>query len=378
MVFLVYSIPFVTAVILLLFFRKQTVWWEYILVILPSLLLTLFIEFICKKVNTSDTEYLGYYVRKITYYQPWNEYIHRTCYRTVRCGKVTTRIPYDCSYVDDHPAQYTYTLNSGEEIYFYNKEEFQKVLNKMRSKAEFRDMHRDYYTEDGDAYDYFWNQKPENCATMTISHSYTNYVKSSHSLFKYEDISKKEAKKLGLYDYPEIVDYDQNPIIGYKLDNASINSVKYLNGYYGLKYQFRIYILVYPDKDVSIVEKQRSYWQGANKNEFIVCIGYDTKKKVINWCECFSWADTPVLEVKTKDFFLTHNKLNFVNYSKFLKPYITKQWHRKHFEDFKYIEVEMTDTQVTILLIIVLLFNIGISVWVIDNNYDNRGKFDCD
>ena len=46
-------------------------------------------------------------------------------------------------------------------------------------------------------------------------------------------------------------------------------------------------------------------------------------------------------------------------------------WKRKQFEDFDYLSVELTDTQATILLILILLYNIGISVWIVTNEYRN-------
>ena len=39
-----YLIPFVTVIVLLSFFRKETAWWEYLLVIIPSLFLALAVE----------------------------------------------------------------------------------------------------------------------------------------------------------------------------------------------------------------------------------------------------------------------------------------------------------------------------------------------
>ena len=60
----------------------------------------------------NDTEYLGYYITKASYYEPWNEYIHRTCTREVYDGRDSDGNPkyrtehYDCSYVEYHHAEY--------------------------------------------------------------------------------------------------------------------------------------------------------------------------------------------------------------------------------------------------------------------------------
>ena len=103
-----YLIPFVTVIVLLSFFRKETAWWEYLLVIIPSLLLALAVEALMKYDNVVDTEYLGYYVTKIRYEEPWNEYIHKTCTETRVVGHdkngraITQTYTRDCSYVEEH------------------------------------------------------------------------------------------------------------------------------------------------------------------------------------------------------------------------------------------------------------------------------------
>ncbi len=377
---IVYLFPFFTAVILLLFFRKETVWWEYLLLILPSLLLIFCVEFIMKKTNVSDTEYLGYYVEKISHYDRWNEYIHRTCTRRVPCGtdskghtKYRTET-YDCSYVENHPERWTYTLNDGSENYFYNEAEFNMVKERLNAKMQFVDMHRHYYTIDGDKQDYVWDARREHIFTMTKEHSYDNPVKSSHSIFKYDDISEKRAKNMGLYDYPEIKNYDQNAIIGWPVDKADQDAVRYVNGVLGKKHQFRMYILIYPDKGVSVVDKQRSYWKGSNKNELILCIGYDTTKRKIKWCECFSWADEPILEVRTKGYFIEKDSLDIQGYCNYIFPIVKNQWVRKSFSDFEYLKIELSDTQVSWLFTIMLIYNIFMSFYIIKNEYKRRDE----
>ena len=49
-----YLIPFVTVIVLLSFFRKETAWWEYLLVIIPSLLLALAVEAIMKRIKVTE------------------------------------------------------------------------------------------------------------------------------------------------------------------------------------------------------------------------------------------------------------------------------------------------------------------------------------
>ena len=84
---LIYSIPFITALFLLIVFNKKMVWWEYVVLILPSILFALLTQIIMVSVNAQDTEYLGGYVTRITYYEPWDEMVRVSHTRRVPCGR---------------------------------------------------------------------------------------------------------------------------------------------------------------------------------------------------------------------------------------------------------------------------------------------------
>ena len=94
-------------------------------------------------------------------------------------------------------------------------------------------------------------------------------MKASRSIFKFEDIDYQQARKLGLFEYPDIVLYDQNPVLGLKIPKNQEKAMRWLNGYYGERKQFRVFVLFFTNKPEEIVEKQRSYWQGGNKNELV-------------------------------------------------------------------------------------------------------------
>jgi hypothetical protein len=318
---------------------------------------------------------------KIRHYDDWDEWVHRTCTRQVLKGHDKDGNPeyeeeeYDCSYRDYHPERWTYTDNYGSEHYFYNKAEFDRAMAELGyPKMVFVDMHRHYYTKDGDAQDYYWDGTFENSRTLTTWHTYTNKVIASRSIFRFEDIDKEKAKELGLFEYPVIQDYDQKSLLGVRLDRLTMKKIKYLNGTFGSKYQFRMYILVFKDKPLVISEQQKSYWQGGNKNEFVLCLGYNTKTHKIDWCNPFSWCDSPKLEVATKRYFREHPNLNLMGYCKWLEKNINL-WKRKEFKDFDYIDVEMSDGQTTALFIIILLLDIGMSIFLIGNDYVNENIY---
>ena len=291
----IFLIPFVVAAFLLIFFRKQTTWWEYAVLIVPSILIGILMEFVFKQSNA---------VRKI-----------------------------------------------------------------LGTQSVFVDMHRHYYTKDGDAQEWSWDGSIENSYTLSSEHDYKNKVKASRSIFKFEDIDYQQARKLGLFEYPDIVLYDQNPVLGLKIPKNQEKAMRWLNGYYGERKQFRVFVLFFMNKPEEIVEKQRSYWQGGNKNELVVCVGID-KNKNVKWCNAFSWCDSPVVGVKSRDWFMS-NPVNLEKYAEYIGPIVEKEWHRKNFEDFDYLTIELTDVQYWAIIIILLIFNIVMSSWIVTNNYKN-------
>ncbi len=378
MLILTFLIPIVFAIIILIFFNKKAVWWEYLILVVPSLLISSAIYFGMIYSSESDIEYLGEYVTGVKYYEPWDEYIHRTCTRTVGSGKHCHTVTYDCSYVERHPAEYVQTLSNGYE-YGINKTEYERLIKEWSTPISFIDMNRNYYTRDGDCYAKKWDKKIEKCKTVTFVSSYKNKIKVSRSIFGFTKITPEEAKTEGLFDYPKLYsqgsstnffsdnDTNQTPILGKAPTSKELQLWQYINGYYGNTKQFRAYVLFFKNKPHSIVQKQKSYWEGGNKNEFVMCFGLDSENN-IQWVDAFSWSDKKDLEVNFRDFYLQKNKVNLTELGEWIKPNVSRYWVRKNFSDFDYITIELSNTQIIWLFVIVLLFNIIMSIFIINND----------
>ena len=376
---LIYSIPFITALFLLIVFNKKMVWWEYVVLILPSILFALLMQIIMVSVNAQDTEYLGSYVTKITYYEPWDEMVRVSHTRRVPCGRdsngntiyrTETYYTWERKY---HSEKYTYMDNESGWEHHLSKNQYETIKKRLGDNSVFRDMHRNYHRIDGDAYDIFWDKTIEKLYDITTTHSYKNKIKSSHShtIFKHINISKEEADSIGLYEYPPIKIMNQNPIIGKNLPDKDIQRIKYINAIYGKTKQFRTYILIYENKDIEISELQKSYWQNGNKNEFIVCLGVIRDSVV--WSNAFSWCDEPKLEVLTRDYFINNPKLNIDEYGRWLQTQMPK-WERKEFEDFDYISIDLSRGQYITLIIIMVIINIIVAILLIKNDITNENK----
>ena len=312
--------------------------------------------------NFSDTEYLSYYITKIRHTDEWDEWIHRTCTREVPDGtdsKGNTKYrteTYDCSYREYHPERWLKYDNKGDDIYI-DREEFEELRRRWGTPMRFIDMHRNYYRIDGDAQEYDWDGSWQTCETFTTTHSYENRLLGSQSAFRLREVSKEEAKELGLYDYPTA---KNSPIIGIKASHYDTQRFNFINAYYGMNKQIHVFVLVWPwEKGASISEDQRAYWQGGNKNEFVVCIGKDSRDS-IRWARCFSWQDDITMDIQCKEFLLSNPRFDLEKLSYWIEGNLS-MWNRKPFHDFDYIKSFLTSGQrSTILWTVVILSFIGL------------------
>lgn len=211
----------------MVFFHKEKfLWWELILPTAVCFVLILVSKLTIETVQSCDVEYNYDIVKKVTYYEPYTTWESRTCYRTVKCGKSTVSVPYDCSYCDENNSQYVAYTELGNS-YPISKEHYNRIINKW-GKVYFEELNRDinYHFNcgsDGDAYSSNFNNKPEHGEIATYSVSFVNKVKLAKDLFHFIDLDDDSAKKLGLYEYPIKYDeYKTECLIGFKDDNRII------------------------------------------------------------------------------------------------------------------------------------------------------------
>jgi hypothetical protein len=376
-------IPILVSVIILLFWMKKVVWWEVLLLIVPSALIILFMNTIMVSYNTSDTEYLGSYIKKVNYYEPWDERVpcrHPIyCTRTYPCGSAksprTCTSTYVCGHVhaydvDYHPKYWTKEDNYKKE-YDISHSDFIYLRKLFATNQYFVELNRDYHSIDGDAYYTNWAGEPERSSVITKEGSYTNKIRASHSVFKFEDITEKEVAKWSLYEYPEVSDYKQKVVLGKKVDGRTERKLQYINGYYGPKKQFKLFILFFKNQSMDVVNKQRSYWEGGNKNEFVVCIGVDNSGR-FEWVDAFSWMSKPALEVEVEEFISRTEDVKLKKFADWLPSQVDAHWKRRDFNDFEYLQMELTETQLWWIMIILMIYNIAMSVWVINNESENK------
>ena len=331
-------------------FHAGTDWQPYVIVSGGGWLVTALVQRCCYRSRTQSTEFLGTYISGIFYEEPWTEiYVTEETY-TDEDGETRTRKRID--YIH-HSEEFYFCTDIGT-THYINEDSFLMIKNRWHTRrypdvwygSEIAGGARfgcHYLYEDVEGSD---DERVRNLFTITEPHKYTNKIKHSNSIFRFEKIDRNEAESLGLIDYPEITDFDLQAILSneFNVPHSTERAYRVFNSVTAPRGEMHLFVLLFNAQktDIGIVEKQRAYWCGGNKNEFSVCLGLDNGE--VKWARAFSWADEPILEAKTADWFRRNPQAELVDYLEWLyRNY--KLWERKSFSDFDYIRVSLTTPQ---------------------------------
>lgn len=364
-------IPVILTAVAYYFFRKELLWWELVIPIAVSVLTIAICKVSVKTSIISDTEYWGSLVTEARYYEYWEEWITQTCSYTTcdgtdkdgNCTSYTTHY-YDCSYCDENSA-YWIAYDDAGNSWRISRDYFQYLQRKWDSRLSFVELNRSINFhgncgDDGDMYRIIWNGLVTSSESSVTTHSYTNKVQASHSAFKLPHVSKKDAKKIGLHDYPKFYDYyKQRVLLG--VDSPDIK-LQYLNGYHGSRNKIKIFVCIFYNKPLSIVHSQKAYWSGGNQNELVVCIGLDSLTKEIQWVEPFSWTDNKRLLVDCREDIAEIKYFNSDSIYSILSKNINGDVHKDFKKDFSYLTVDVPGWGMWLIYILTILVSVG-SLW---------------
>jgi hypothetical protein len=371
---------------MLKWFPKYMAWWEGVIPLIACFFFIVIFKFTVEKIQTSDTEYHGALIVEARYYEYYETYVHRTCYRTVSCGKNCTRsVPYDCSYCDKNPEHWTVVNSLGEE-FGISREYYNFLMKKWRAQPQFVELNRRINHggwgcgQDGNMYKIIWNNDPLTSEATTTDHSYENRVQAAHTAFDFPDVTDSDKKTYGLYDYPNLKGISQESVLG--LDSVKwITSKeielmkqwsKFLNGYLGPRKHARIYFLFFVDKPSLAANIQEAYWDGGNDNELVVCIGLSQKTREFQWVRPFSWSPERKIIPEVREQIMAQKVFNAENIAHGVWVKTEKYYQRKNFKEFSYVTVEPPTWAIWVTFFVTIGISFGVCWWAINNQIDSE------
>lgn len=366
MLYLLWLLPVLTSLILFIVFRDVLAYKIGAGALLVSIIYSSIHVGVVKSNMTQDTEWWGNYAISVHYYDDWNEEvscrhpIYCTTYSTDSKGN-TTSSTYVCGYehlydVDYHSEYWSMRWDNGHEDNI-SRSQYIYWSTLWKSKLYKIELNRsNVHDNDGDDMAGNWDGRSETSENLITEHEYVNKVQASNSVFKADVVDSTDVAQYHLYEYPVCQVGRQEVILGaIKTDKLTDKLFEHINGYYGSRKQFKLIICLYRDQLEVTAERQYSYWQNLNKNEFLVCLGLD-KANQVQWCKTYSWMDKPLLSIEVESWFRSNRSLNLNKFVKWLPENIEKYWQRKHFRDFNYLQIEITQSHYTIIGFIIFLF----------------------
>lgn len=380
-------IPFVGCIATYITWKYRFVWWELMLPTIVSFLFILITKFSVERAMTNDTQYMGGMIVEARYYEYWETWVTRTCSYTTTCccdskgqNCQTTTHYYDCSYCD-HNNPYWRAYDDQGHSWSISKSEYNRLLKQWKATPQFIELNRDidYHGscgKDGDMYSIRWNGEMMTSETSTWEGEYTNKVQASKSNFNLKEISNKEAKKIGLYTYPNVDGYSQPNILGldsltylnYGDKKSAQIKFEYFNGYYGPKRKIRLFILLFFDKPISIASTQQSYWDGGNKNEMVICIDVKKSTGEINWVYPFSWTENKRVAVDLREDISNLKILNFDSLYTVVDQ-STPEFKYRDFDQYNYLQIDQPTWEIWFVYLMTLAITIGILWYGYNNEY---------
>lgn len=381
-VYLAFLIPVIFAILLFIFYRHKTQWWEVTIPMIVTLLFVLIAKWISVKSLIQDTEWLGGYVTEVRYYEDWNEKVSCRhpiyCSRTVCSGSGKTRSchtqtyvcghvhPYD---VDYHPEYWTAETTLGR--YTISHEKYNRLVNQFGTGKQFVELNRNYHTDDGDMYKTIWGQQRETLEPVATTETYENRPKASHTIFHFQELDSFEIKTYKPFEYPEIFDqYRQNTLMGLD-DKDAQHRLQVVNSLFGASKKVRAFLLVFKNQPREAGLVQERYWQGGNMNEIVVCVGVDDSNN-IKWGHVFSWTESTGVKIKIKHEIESETIFDVNKVIDTIEDEVKFEWKIKDFHDFDYINIEPTIGQIIFIYITTLIINLGLGYWIIVNEFEDE------
>ena len=393
-------IPFIGCAVAYKIWKNKFVWWELVLPTVAAFLFILLTKFTVEKSMLSDVQYKGGIIVEARYYEYWSTWVHKTCSEQYACGTYTTGTGnnrtthtryctryYDCSYCDTNSPYWEVYDDQGHS-WRISEQEYNRLKSQWKSTPEFVELNRSINRrgscgQDGDMYRIKWDGGMLSVESSTWESTYENHVQVSKSNFDLRDVSNSEAKKYGLYKYPDVKSYHQTSILGIdsltfleqRYKNGANKMFDYFNGTYGPKRKLRVFVLLFYDKSFDVAVKQKNYWDGGNKNEVVICIDVNKTTGKINWVYPFSWGENKRISVDLREDIANMGTLNFTQLYHVVDE-STVGFTYRDFKQFDYLSVDPPTWEVWLVYLMTLAITIGILYYGYQNEFETDDEVD--
>lgn len=366
---LAYILPLVTAVTMFFVIGDEELWFAF----LAALTVCEVLIYMALRRAHRVVEYLSGYAIEVEHHEAWTEKVVTYVSYRDSSGNMQTRR--QVSYVY-HPDVWLATLNTGEVEYISSDTYHDTCRMWATGEEEIFPPHVNCVSGGGGQACRF-SGRYDDGITCTYKGLYENYVRNSNSIFKLNRVSKSEARRLGLVEYPSFDDaaLDIDAVLvapsAVKIIGEDVRvrqrDIQLINAYEGERREIHIFVLLFDAaQGVQVAIKQREYWRGGNKNEFVLCLGKsgnsdDTELPKVEWSKGFSWCDAPRLESASESWFIENPKLDLEAYAGWLRDNLSL-WKRKEFSDFKYLGRKLSPKRRWLIALLSILLSVAI-VW---------------
>ena len=365
-----FLIPVMVLLIAALFIGRKMHWWEPIILCAISIGLSASGAALSESSQTRANEFLGGWVKSAEYYEPWNEWIDKTCYHHVCTGsgkdETCTDYPYDCSYCSEHAESYDYETSvgsgflDGEDVWNTAQYKFGKHFVNLFRNSECS------FPRNGNKWVAKWNGDSSSMIPYFIKHSYENRVQAAPTLFSFPVI---DPQKIKVFSYPTDDGINNTSILTeIRLPNQekANDLLNHYNGKYGSTKQCHAYLIVFKNRPPEAGRNQEAYWKGAGKNELVTTIGIDNYGN-INWAYIFSWSKDKLPSVIIRDSIMNMKTIDAYKVAQLIGEQGVKKFTRRHFREFAYISVQPSNTSIIIIYVLTALMSIG---WVVFKKFE--------
>ncbi len=211
------------------------------------------------------------------------------------------------TYLEDHDAEWWIETSIGDiDIPEYKWDAMMRSHWEWKWKSE---GDRPNY-DSGDKMDYFIDLRHYGKPSYPVNKrvTWSNWLEASDSIVKMADVSKKEAKKLRLPEYPErgANEFISNRLVGV----TGIDSYEFeqLNARLGPRKKVNVIVVSLGggstvDKAVTL----RNYWRNGKKNDLVVVFD---RAQAPSWCYVFGWAKHDVVKFALQSAVLDAGKVS--------------------------------------------------------------------